>query len=115
MVVRVAGGVHGADGAAFDAEDLAVEDGLLGFAGGVFVDGGGEVGVEAEEVGDAACMVTVPVGEEDVGERRVGGGERGGDQFGPFGDALARVDDESFGAGSYDVGVCALECELGIL
>lgn len=115
MVVRVAGGVHSADGGAFNGEDLAVSDGLLGSAGGVFVDGVGQVGVEAEEVEDAARVVTVPVGEQYVGQGHVGGGERGGDQVGPFWLALAGVDDESFGACSYDVGVCALECELAIL
>ena len=115
VVVRVARGVHGADRAAFDGEDLAVEDGLLGFAGCVFVDGGREVRIEAEEVGDTTCMITVPVSKEDVGEGNVKGGERGGHQFGPFGDALAGVDDESFGPSSYDVGVCALECELELL
>ena len=115
VVVRVARGVHGADGAAFDGEDLAVKDRLLGFTGCVFVDEGGEMRIEAEEVGNTTCMITMPVSKEDVGEGSVGGGERGGDQLGPFGDALAGVDDESFGASSYDVGVCALECELELL
>lgn len=108
VVVRVAGSVHGADGGALDGDDLAVGDGLLGLAGVVFVDRGGEVWVEAEEVRDSAGVITVPVSEQDVGERHVGGGERRGNQAGPFWDALAGVDDESSGARAYDVGVCAL-------
>lgn len=114
MVVRVAGGVHGADGGTFDGEDLPVGDGLLGSARDIFVDRIAEVRVEAEEVGDAARVVTVPVGEQYVREGYVGGGERGGDQAGPLWDALAGVDEESFGACSDDVGVGPLECELAI-
>lgn len=45
MVVGVAGGMDGPDGGAFDSEYLAVEDGLLGLAGRVLVNGGGEMGV----------------------------------------------------------------------
>lgn len=114
VVVRVAGRMHGADGGAFDGEDLPVGDGLLGSAGAIFVDGIAEVRVEAEEVGNAARVVTVPVGEQYVREGYVGGGERGGDQVGPFWQALGGVDEESFGACSDDVGVGPLECELAI-
>lgn len=114
MVVRVAGRVHGTDGGAFDGEDLPVSDGLLGSARVVFVDGIAEVRVEAEEVGDTARVVTVPVGEQYVREGYVGGGERGGDQVGPFWNALAGVDEESVGACSDDVGVGSLKCKLAI-
>lgn len=34
----VAGRVHGAKGGAFHGEELPIDNGLLGFAGGVFVD-----------------------------------------------------------------------------
>ena len=71
--------MDGADGGPFDFEDLAVGDGLLGAARAVFVEGVGEVWVEAEEVGYAAGVVTVPVGEQGVGEGDVGGLERGRD------------------------------------
>ena len=73
MVVGVAGGMDGADGGAFDFKDLAVGDGLLGAARAVFVDGVVEVWVEAEEVGHAAGVVAVPVGEQDLGEGNVRG------------------------------------------
>lgn len=115
MVVRMAGGMHSADGSAFYAEDLTVEDGLLGSARRVFVDEVGEIRIELKEVGDAARMITVPVREQYVGESYVGGGERRGDQLGPFWDALTGIDEESFRACSYDIGVCALQCELAIL
>ncbi len=108
MVVRVTGSVYGADGGTLDGEDLAVGDGLLVLARVVFVDRVGEVRVEAEEVRDATGVITVPVSEQYMRERHIGGGECRGDQAGPFWDALAGVDDESFGASSYDVGVCAL-------
>ena len=62
MVVRVARRVHCAEGGAVNAERLIVDDGLLGFAGGVFVDGSGKVGVFGKEVGDTAGVVAVPVG-----------------------------------------------------
>lgn len=57
-----------ADGSAVYVEDLAIRDGFLAFVGCVLVNGAGEVGVEAKEVGDSAGMVTVPVGKEDVGQ-----------------------------------------------
>ena len=38
MVVRMAWGMHGADGGAFDPEYLTIRDGLLGFARCVLVD-----------------------------------------------------------------------------
>ncbi len=108
MVVRVTWSVDGADGGTLDGEDLAVGNGLLVLARVVFVDRVGEVRVEAEEVRDATGVITVPVSEQYMRERHIGGGECRGDQAGPFWDALAGVDDESFWASSYDVGVCAL-------
>lgn len=104
--------MHGTNCGAFDAEDLPVGNGLLISAGHVFVNGLAEVGIEAEEVGDAACVVAVPVGEQYVRESHVGSGEHGGDQVGPLRNALAGVDEDPLGAGSYDIGVCALKCEL---
>ncbi len=112
MIVRVARGVHSADGGTFDVEYLAVDNGLLGSAGSIFVDRVIEVRIKPEEVGDAARVVTVPVGEQYVREGHFRGGERRGDQVGPFWDALGGVDDESFGASAYNVGICALKCEL---
>lgn len=77
MVEGVARGMDGTDGGPFDFEDLAVGDWLLGATRAVFVDGIGEVWVEAEEVGYATGVVAVPVGEQDVREGNVGGLERG--------------------------------------
>lgn len=67
MVFRVAGRVNCADGSAFHSEDLAVRDGFLAFVRCVFENGAGEVGVEAKKVRNAASVITVPVGEENVG------------------------------------------------
>ena len=79
MVERVTRGMNGADGGPFDFEDLAVGDWLLGATRAVFVDGVGEVWIDTEEVRYATGMVTVPVGEQGVGEGNVGGFERGRD------------------------------------
>lgn len=107
VVGRVAGAVVRAEGGAFDGEGLAVGDGgPAGIGRGrVLVHAG--AGGEGEEVGDAADVVVVPVGEERGVNGYVGGGEgrlEGGE---PFGFALARVDEEAAGAGADDVCVRA--------
>ena len=56
---------------AFNIEDLPIDDGLLCFAGGVFVNGVVEVRVEAEKVRYAASMVTVPVCKKNMGKSNV--------------------------------------------
>lgn len=104
--------MYGSNGGAFDAEDLPVGDGLLTSTGRVLVNGLAEVRIQAEKVRNAAGVVAVPVGEQYVRELRVGNREPGGDQVGPLRNALAGVDENSAGAGSYDIGVCALKCEL---
>lgn len=55
----------------FDLEDLSIDDGLLCFAWGVFVDGVVEVRVKAEEVRHTASVVTVPVCKKDMGKSNV--------------------------------------------
>ena len=112
VIIRMAGGMYGTNGGAFDAEDLPVGNGLLTSAGRVLVYGLAEVGIEAEKVGDAAGVVAVPVGEQNVRKLCVGGGEPGGDQVGPLRNALTGVDENPSRAGSYNIGVCALKCEL---
>ncbi len=112
VVVGVAGSVHGPDCGAPDAEHLAVCDRLLVLCWGVFVDGVKEVGVESDEVRDTSGVVSVPMGQEDVGQGDGGVGESGPDQVRPFWDPLAGVDDESLTTRSDDVRVCALEREL---
>lgn len=57
-------------------------------------------------------MIAVPVSEEYVGEADVKGREDGRNQVGPLGLALAGVDEEALGAGTYDVGIGTLKCEL---
>lgn len=95
MVVGVARGVYSADSSTFDGKDLTIGNRLLCSTGRMFVDRVGEMRVETEEVGDSARMVTVPMSEKYVREGEVGG-DSGQDQVGPFWDALASVDDESF-------------------
>ena len=96
----------------FHLEDLAGLDVGPSLLGVVLVDGGVRGG--GEEVGDAFYVVVVPVGEEGVGEGDVVGGEDGGEGGEPGGFAFAGVDEEAGGAGADDVGVGALEGELGL-
>jgi hypothetical protein len=64
--MRVAWTVKGADGGALDLKHLAIENLALIFSRGVLVDGGREVGVQAEQVGNSARVVSVPVGQENM-------------------------------------------------
>ena len=57
----MAGGVEGSHSGTFDLEDLPIDDGLLCFAGSMFVDGVVKVRVEAEKIKHTASVVTVPV------------------------------------------------------
>lgn len=110
MVLRVAGGVDCAKGRAGDCELLAVGDWKLAGRRGVFVEECG--GAEGEEVGDAADVVVVVVGEEGGGDGSGLGGEDGAEGGAPWGEALRCVDEETGAACAEEVGVCALEGEL---
>lgn len=112
MIVRVARRVHRPHRGPFDPKHLPVDNGLLRLVGRVLVDGALKVGVQTEQVGHAARVVAVPVGEEHVREGDAQGVEGRGDEIRPFGDALARVDDEAGAARADDPGVCALEGEF---
>lgn len=114
MVVGMARSVHGSDSGAFDGEDLAIDNGLLGSARRVFVNRFREVRIKTKEVGNPAHMVTMPVGEQYMGDGKIGRGECGGNQFGPFWDALAGIEDEPLRPCSYDISVGTLEGKLSI-
>ena len=73
--------------------------------GGVLEDLDG--GADALEVGDAACVVVVPVGEERLGDGCVFGGEDAGEEGRPGREAFACVDENAVGAGADEVGICA--------
>jgi hypothetical protein len=66
--------MHGTDGGTLHLEDLAVRDGLLVLIRRVFVDGLVKIGIEPDEVGHPTGVVTVPVGEEHMGETNRGCG-----------------------------------------
>lgn len=69
---------------------------------------------EGEDVCDAANVIGVPVGEDDVGDCDIAFIFQGLLEGGfPFGPAFAGVQEEALGACAYQVGVCALECEFG--
>lgn len=69
-------------------------------------------GAEGEEVGDAANVVVVVVGEEGGGDGGGLGGEDGAEGGAPWGEALRCVDEKAGAACAEEVGVCALEGEL---
>ena len=68
VVDSVAGGEDCTDGGALGAENLAVFDGVLAAVGLVFVDARRIFGVIGYQVWHAAGVVTVPVGQENVGD-----------------------------------------------
>jgi len=112
VVVGVAGCVDGPECSALDREDLLVDDRLLGFAGCMLVNRRREGWVQTQQVGNATGVVAMPVSKEYVGEADVRGREGRRNQVGPLRDALAGVDEEALGAGTYNVGIGTLKCEL---
>lgn len=56
----------------------------------------------------------MPVGEKDMGERNSSASECLVDEIRPFRDALACIDDETFGARPYDERVCSLQGKLPV-
>ena len=66
MVMRVTWRVHRADSGAFDLEDLPVLDRLLALARAVLEDGLSELGIHADQVGNTASMVAMPMCEQDM-------------------------------------------------
>ena len=104
MVGCVAWAVVCAQGSAFNGKGLAMGDAGPTGLGLVLVDGG--VGEGGKEIGNAADMIGVPVGEEGTVNGYVGRGEDGLEGREPFRFALARVDEEAAGAGADNVGVC---------
>ena len=112
MVVRVTWRMHCSDSGALNTEYLSVCNRQLVFAGRVLVDCGREVGTEAKKVGNPADVITMPMGQEYMGQGDRGVSEGGRDQICPFGDALGRVYDESPRARTDNVCVCTLECKL---
>ena len=59
--------MHCSNSGAWNTKYLTVCNGLLIFAGSVFVDCRGEVGIEAKEVGYSAGVITMPMGQEYMG------------------------------------------------
>ena len=112
MVVRVTWRMHCSDSRALNTKYLSVRNRQLVFAGRILVDCGGEVGIEAKEVGNPADVITMTVSQEYMGQGDRAVSEGGRDQICPFGDALRRVYDESPRARTDNVCVCTLECEL---
>lgn len=66
MVVRVTWSVHCADSTAFNLENLSIFDRLLGLAWGMLENRLIEFGIHANQVGNAASMVAMPMSEQDM-------------------------------------------------
>lgn len=66
MVVGVTRCVHRSHGGTLHAKDLTVYDRLLRGARRVLVYRRDQIRIHADEIGDPASVVAVPVGEKDV-------------------------------------------------
>lgn len=67
MIFRMSRGMHRSDSCTRDLEDLIVFDVSLALFGVVLVDAALKVWVEAKKIFHSASVITVPVGQENMG------------------------------------------------
>jgi len=71
MVMRMAWRVQSPDRGTFHLEHLAIYYGLLELARRVLVDTRSEVWIQANEIGNTPGVVSMPVGEKNMGQREI--------------------------------------------
>lgn len=68
--------------------------------------------VHANQIRNPTRVISMPVREKDMGERNSSSSECLMDEIRPFRNALAGINDETFGARPYDERVCSLQGKL---
>ena len=75
MIERVTWCVDRTNRCTFDMEHLSILDRLLGRARGILVDRIGKVGVQTQEIWYTACVIAMPVREQDMGKLNLRAGQ----------------------------------------
>lgn len=112
MVLAVAWTVDRADRRALDLEGLSVDYVLLTRFRLVLVDVWCQVRIHTQEVGDAACMVAMPVRQENVRKPNALRSKRGLEQLRPRRLAASSIDNQAVTPGADNVCICTLVRKL---
>lgn len=91
----MARGMDCADGGSFNFKHLSIQNGLLISTWAVLINRRRQMRIETDQIRNTASVIAMPMCEEHMGKSDREIFQRGGDEIGPFRNALASIDDQS--------------------